>query len=131
MSGHLAKYCRNNQKCSYFSSLQHNYKECKENTNCVSSSHYNVRFSTRFDMKHDSRDNCCSVKEIEVNNFCARIDYGTNVNINLNCIKAALINFNHAKAANAQVNNDIINLNIDLIGLFDPYVTELGIVDFS
>lgn len=46
-------------------------------------------------------------------------------------LKIGIINLNHAKTANAQLNHDLGHLGCDLVGLNEPYYTNLGISDFS
>lgn len=77
MNDQLAKFCRNEQKCSNWGSKDHAYKDFKEDAECINCVIYNERYNAGYEVKHNSRDKCCLVRDKEVNNLKFRIDYGS------------------------------------------------------
>lgn len=63
MYGHLAKCCKNQNRCSNCGSHDHKHTECKERVKCVNYHNYNERFKTDFDVKHNARHKQCKILE--------------------------------------------------------------------
>lgn len=76
MYGHLAKYCRNTQRCSNCGDEEHSYKDCNKDKSCPNCLQYNNKFGRNYEGKHNARDNCCLIKEKEIDNLKTRINYG-------------------------------------------------------
>lgn len=123
MLGHVAKYYRNNERCSNCGKEDHKYADCKEETKYVNCCFHNNKFKSNLETKHNSRRKGCEMHLREVNNLHQRIDYGLN-NISISSsgsLTISFINLNHTKQSNLLIANDISNLGLDILVLDEPY----------